>query len=89
MDPTDNANTHVQILVIRDDIDGAIDVALNEVFSGTVATNLGWRETYTLPHYAAIAADSRIQDAMRRWEDEEASIRASVEAFFTDLQAAR
>ena len=48
-----------------------------------------WRETYTQPHYAAIAADPRIQEAMRRWEEEELSMRTDVETFFADLQAAR
>lgn len=89
IDPTSNAETHVAILVARDEIAAAIDIALGEVFSDTVAMHFNWRETYTQPHYAAVAADPRTQEAMRRWEDEEASMRADVEAFFADLQAAR
>ncbi len=89
IDPTTNADTHVDILIIRDDIDAAIDVALNEVFTDSVAMHLNWRDTYTQPHYAAVAADPRIRQAMRRWEEEEASMRTDVEAFFADLQAAR
>ena len=51
--------------------------------------HFNWRETYAQPHYADITADPRIQEAMRRWEAEELSMRADVEAFFADLQAAR
>ena len=89
IDPTTNAETHVGILIMRDDIDAAINVALNDVFTDSAAMHFNWRETYTQPHYAAVAADPRIQQAMRRWEQEEASMRADVEAFFGDLQAAR
>jgi len=89
VDPTTNPETHVGILIVRDDISAAIDVALDEVFADTVAMHFNWRETYAQPHYAAVAADPRIQQAMRRWEEEEASMRADVEAFFADLQAAR
>ena len=89
VDPTTNAETHVSILIMRDDIDAAIDVALNELFTDSVAMHFNWRETFTQPHYASVAADPRIQEAMRRWEAEEASMRADVEAFFADLQAAR
>ena len=89
IDPTAKPDSHVQILVIRNDIETAIDVALNEVFTDTVAMHFNWRETYAQPHYADVVADPRIQDAMRRWEEEEASMRSDVEAFFGDLQAAR
>ena len=89
IEPTADPDTHVAILVVRNDIDAAIEVALNEVFSGPVASHFNWRETYTQPHYAAVAADPRIKQAMRRWDAEEAAMRADVEAYFADLQAAR
>ncbi len=89
IDPTANAMTHVGILIVKDDIDTAIDVALNEVFSDSVAMHFNWREAFGQPHYAALAADSRIQQAMRRWEAEESAMRTSVAAYFVDLQAAR
>lgn len=89
IEPTAKPDTHVAILVLRNEIAAAIEVALNEVFSDPVAMHLNWRDTYTQPHYAAVAADPRIQQAMRRWEAEEAALRADVEAYFADLQAAR
>ena len=89
IDPTTNPATHVGILVLRDEIEAAIEVALNELFQETVAIHPNWRETFTLPHYAPLAADPRVQQAMRRWEEEEASMRTDVQTFFADLQAAR
>ncbi|MDJ0749494.1 MAG: hypothetical protein QNJ11_08415 [Woeseiaceae bacterium] len=89
IEPTSDPDTHVAILVLRDEIAAAIELALNEVFSDPVAMHMNWRETYTQPHYAEVAADPRIQQAIRRWEADEAALRADVEAYFADLQAAR
>ncbi len=89
VDPTENPETHLAVLVIRGDIDAAIDVALADIFSDSVATRLNWRDTFMQPQYAELRADSRVQDAMQRWDDEEAAMRTSVAAYFADLQAAR
>ena len=60
---------------------------MERVFSRSVANHMDWRETFTQPHYADIAADARVQDAMRRWEEEEAAMRDSVRSYFADLGA--
>ncbi|MDH3620695.1 MAG: tetratricopeptide repeat protein [Gammaproteobacteria bacterium] len=87
-DPTDNAATHVGILTLRGEIEEAIDVALKELFSQSVALNPDWRDMLLQPQYAEIVADPRVQEAMRRWEEEEVDLRASVETYFADFQAA-
>jgi tetratricopeptide (TPR) repeat protein len=89
VDPTENPVTHLGILVIRGQTDEAIKVALERVFTQTVAKNLNWRETFAQPQYAEIVADERVQDAMRRWEEEEAALRGSVASYFADMQASR
>jgi len=89
VDPTENPNTHIGILLIRGQIDEAIELALESVFSESVAMHLDWRDTWLQPHYAKIAEDDRIQAAMARWEDEEASLRGSVESYFADMHASR
>ncbi len=89
IDPTEDPDTHIGILVLHGKIDEAIELALEEVFSETVATHLKWRDTLAQPRYAEFAADPRIQEAIERWEDEEASLRGSVEAFFADMHASR
>ena len=87
-DPTENATAHVGILTLRGEIEEAIEVAINDLFSESVALHPGWRDMLLQPQYAEVVADPRVQEAMRRWEAEEEDIRASVQTYFADLQAA-
>jgi TolB-like protein/Tfp pilus assembly protein PilF len=87
-DPTEDPMTHVRILAVRGEIQEAIRVALDDVFSRSVATNLGWKEAFSQPLYADIVADPRVQLAMRHWEEEEAAIRGNVAAYLQDLKGA-
>ena len=89
VDPMEDPNTQIGILVIRGHIDEAIELALESVFSESVATHLHWRDTWLQPHYAKVAQDERIQAAMQRWEDEESALRGSVESYFADMHASR
>ena len=88
IDPTENAVNHVGILILRGDIEAAIEVALDKVFTQPAALYPNWRESLSLPQYAEVVADPRVREAMRRWEAEEADLRASVETYFADLHAA-
>ncbi|MBT8089858.1 MAG: hypothetical protein KJO01_06600 [Gammaproteobacteria bacterium] len=83
-----NPATRFSILTMRGETEKAIDVALNEIFTDSVALNLGWRETIAQTQYKDIVADPRIQAALKRWEDEEAALRGQVQAYFADLRAA-
>ena len=87
-DPKDMPANHLGILTLRGDIDGAIKIALEEYFTQSVATSPNWRDMLLQPHYAEIVADPRIQEAMQRWEEEEAALRGSVQTYFADLHAA-
>ena len=87
-DVSQNSNTHMSILAIRGETEKAIDIALNEIFTDSVALNLDWRETFAQAQYKDIVADPRIQAALKRWEDEEAALRGHVQAYFADLRAA-
>ena len=88
-DPTDDPNAHVSILVLRGQMDEATEVALKEVFPRSVALNLDWRDTWMQPQYADIITDPRVQDAMLRWDEEEAALRGSVQSWFADMHASR
>jgi len=88
IDPTADPFIQMNVLAMRGEIEAAIEVALERVFVRSVATNLGWRETYAQLQYAEIVEDPRIQAAMQRWEDEEAALRGQVQAYLADLQAA-
>ena len=89
VDPTEDPGTHISILLIRGETSQAIDVALEELFTQSVAVNLAWRETWQQEHYADLTADERIQEAMARWADEEDALRGSVQSYFVDMHAAR
>ena len=84
-DPLDNPGTRIAYLALKGDTDEAADLALEEFFSESVATNLGWRRGTELAQYAPLHDDPRIQAAISKWEAEEEVIRAQVRAFLEDL----
>ena len=88
IDVSQNPRMQLGILAIRGEIEKAIELALDEVFTEPVALNLDWRETFAQPQYAEIVADPRVQAALKRWEEEEDSLRGQVQAYFADLHAA-
>ncbi len=88
VDPTENPNAHVSILAIRGQTDEAIEVALEEVFSESVALHMNWRAAWMQPQFADVVADPRIQEAILRWEEEEEALRGSVQSWFSDMHAA-
>ena len=88
LDPTRDPGTYLSVLAMRGEIEAAIDVTLERVFSQSVATNLGWRETFAQLQYAEIVTDPRVQAAMRHWEDEEVALRGQVQSYLADLHAA-
>jgi len=87
-DPKENPDAHVSILAMRGQTDEAIEVALEEIFSESVALHLDWRADWMRPQFADIIADPRVQDAMLRWEEEEEALRGSVQSWFLDMHAA-
>jgi TolB-like protein/Flp pilus assembly protein TadD len=87
-EPADNPMINANMLAMRGEIAKAVDVALERIFTQSVAVNLNWREIFSQPHLAEVVADPRIQAAMRRWEEEEAELRNSVRSYLADLQAA-
>ncbi len=88
LSPVDNPNTYLSILALRGETEKAAEVALERVLVHSVASNLRWRERFAQAQYADIVADPRVQDALQRWDDEEAALRGKVQAYFADLQAA-
>jgi TolB-like protein/Tfp pilus assembly protein PilF len=89
IDAKEDPSAHVGILAIRGQTGEAIDVALEEVFSRSVALDLNWRDTWMQPQYMDIISDPRVQNAMLRWEEEEAVLRGSVQSWFADMHASR
>ena len=46
-------------------------------------------QVFLQPRYANLLEDERVQQAIERWEDEEAALRGSVESYFEDMHASR
>jgi TolB-like protein/tetratricopeptide (TPR) repeat protein len=84
--PMDDTVTVMNNYALRGEIEKAVDLALEELFSQPVAVNLGWQRMMSTPQMAAVADDPRVQAAMQRWEQEEAELRESVLAYLEDLQ---
>jgi hypothetical protein len=88
VDPKNDPASHLGILTLRGDIDAAINIALEEYFTQSVAIRPNWRDMLMQPQYAEVTSDPRIVAAMQRWEEEEAALRGSVQTYFADLHAA-
>jgi len=86
-DLTDNPRSHVGVLALQGKIAEAIEIALAELFSESVATNLGWRRTFSQAQFTEFVTDPRIQSAMQNWEDEEEALRDQVRSYLADLSA--
>ena len=87
MDPARDPFAAVAILAMRGEVKQAVDVALNRLFSQSVAVNLGWQRKLAESEYAQVVEDPRIQAAMQRWQDEETKLRGEVRAYLADVQA--
>jgi len=87
-DYTKDPYTHVSVLALRGQVQEAIEAALDEVFTRSVATNLDWRDFFEQAQFAPVVADPRVQAAMQRWEQEEDALRGSVQTYLADLRAA-
>jgi TolB-like protein len=87
-DYTENPYSYLNVLAMRGDIQAAVKVALDEIFTHPVAMNPGWREIFAQAQLEQVVADERIQAAMERWDRDEAELRAEVRSYLADLQTA-
>ena len=62
-------------------------VALNDVLSSAVTTDLRWREWFGRAQYRDIVADSRVSEALERWQSEYETAREAVRAYLAELSA--
>ncbi len=63
------------------DSEGVVDLMVDGVFAKPLTTNLYWDEFYTLPLFAEVMADPRVQVEVRRWVAEKAALREEVREF--------
>jgi TolB-like protein len=76
----------VDRLALRGEVAAAIELALSDVFTRSVAASLGWERTLAQAQYAEIVADPRIGAAIANWRAEEDALRKDVRAYLEDLR---
>ena len=75
------------MLALRGKVKEAIELGLSDVFIGSVAERLNWRETFSQSFFEEIVADPDIQAALQRWEEEEEALRGQVQTYLADIHA--
>ncbi len=73
---------HIDVLLLQDDLEEAIDAALTNLFSHSVLEHLNIKDRFVTPLYADFVADPRIASAQNRWNDELAVNREEVREYF-------
>jgi TolB-like protein len=86
-DPFQIPAVKVSVLCMEGRIDDAVDTALDDVFSRSVLTALGWEQSIGLPHFEQFGKDSRVDDAMQRWVAEQDEEAGKLKNFLTELSA--
>ncbi|MCH7822230.1 MAG: tetratricopeptide repeat protein [Proteobacteria bacterium] len=87
VDLSDNPQIEFATLALRGEVEQAIEVALEHLFSEPVALNLDWEENLKQAQYAEIIEDPRIQAAMKKWQDDEDALREQIRTYLADLYA--
>ncbi|MBW2736873.1 MAG: tetratricopeptide repeat protein, partial [Deltaproteobacteria bacterium] len=75
------------MLALRGEVKEAIEVGLSDVFVGSVAERLNWRETFSQSFFEEVVADPDVQAALQRWEEEEEALRGQVQTYLADIHA--
>ncbi len=88
IDLAENQAVRFGVLALQGQSEEAADIALEHIFNESVLLNLGWEETFKQAQYAEIVEDPRIQVAMKKWQDEEDTLREQIRVWLADLQAA-
>lgn len=87
-DPLADPQARLQVAALKGNTEEAIEVAVNEVFTQPVESNLGWKETFGQAQFSEFVNDSRVQLALKGWEKELAELRGQVSRFLADLSSA-
>jgi len=86
-DEESQPTAHMGLLALRGEVKEAIRVGLSDVFIGSVAERLNWRETFSQSYFADVVEDPDVQAALQRWEEEEEALRGKVQTYLADIHA--
>jgi hypothetical protein len=88
VDLLQNPGARVNMMVLQNNSEAAIELALSDVFTRPVLMHRNWRARYSQAQYTDFVADPRVQAAMQKWETEEALIRDRIKSYLLDLSSA-
>lgn len=88
IDPLAEPQSRVAVMALRGQVEEATEFALQEVLSQPVVSNLGWRHSLELAQYENIVADTRVQQALQRWDEEWSALQVRVSSYLEDLSSA-
>jgi tetratricopeptide (TPR) repeat protein len=74
-------HVEIDVLLLRGDLEGAIDAALTNLFSHSVLEHLEIKDRFVTPLYAEFVADQRIAAALEEWDDELAQAREDLRQY--------
>jgi hypothetical protein len=77
----------LQILALNGDKEAAVQVALEEIFSKPAIANIDFDLVLDQPFLADVAADPRIQDALKRYKAEKSEAARDVAAYLAGLDS--
>ncbi len=86
-DPDSSPSVSLRLLAMRGEVQEAIKLGLSDVFAGSVAERLNWREDFSQAYFADVVADPDVQAALKRWEEEEEVLRGKVQTYLADIHA--
>jgi adenylate cyclase len=87
-DPLEDPGIRMEVHALRGETEQAISVALDHIFVRSVMNDLRWREKFSLPHFAEIVADPRVESALQRWEAEYRQQQEQVRSYLAELSSA-
>ena len=87
IDPMDDPTVRLGIHALRGETERAVDVALTDVLSKAVTTDLRWRERFNGAQYRNIVAEPRETEALERWQADYENAREAVRAYLAELSA--
>lgn len=79
-------HVHIDVLLLRGDLEGAINTALDNLFAHSVLKHLAIKDRFVTPLYSDFVADPRIAAAMTRWEDEWAQAREDARLYLVKAE---
>ena len=87
IDPLQDPTVQLEVHALRGETDQAIEVAINDVLSRTVTTDLGWLDRFATAQYREIVANPRVAAALERWKADYDSAREAARRYLAELSA--